>query len=213
MSKNHNIQLINNTHADLTDRINALSGLLAPSDGSEKHGCLAFILCLFKLRNCKPLDTQAKQKVLINQLKTEVSRKDDTQFVLYLYDALGKIYDRGSVHTHLDLLKMKDIDGTFRMVSVSALSQLYYRTLFDLDGAIHKLKDPNVDMQDPLLQRFMQKQFDYRSYFEINGNQLNDHDLSAIEAGIKAVADDNDEIDLVRDSAKEALDMINDIKT
>lgn len=68
-----------------------------------------------------PQDIEKIVLLLSNQLEEEIS-EDDTSFIIYLLGAIRRNYDSRFIPSLIKLLKLSDIEITFRIQCVHALS-------------------------------------------------------------------------------------------
>lgn len=183
MEDQRSIALIQDPGADLIDRIRALEVLL---EGDARI-----------------------VPSLIEQLETELDR-DDTRFVIYLFGAIGQVYDRRWVSPLAKLLRRSEVELTFRMQCVKVLQEFYQQSLVGLDVVTKALKAEQLE--DPAVLRFLAAPERAGQVFSVKGAPLNDQDRDEIEKVLQAIAEDSEEVQPLQEEAQAALEMISNLK-
>ncbi len=146
---------------------------------------------------------------LIEQLESELSR-DDTRFVIYLFGAIRKVYDRRSIPPLIKILHDGEVELTFRMQCIAVLRELYRISVANpglIAGGIRSgpIDDPTLDITFNISQQVDEN-------FRIFGEDLNNEDRQEIENALRKIAENPDEVQPFRGEAQSALEITRDLK-
>ncbi|HSE32937.1 MAG TPA: hypothetical protein VLA93_15290 [Pyrinomonadaceae bacterium] len=132
---------------------------------------------------------------VLDLLKSQIDKElsgDDSRFVIYLLGAIRRIFDRRAVAILRDLLKRR-IDISFRSQCIAGLRELYRHAV--MQSAISR---------DPAARRRLPNAGLIDENFVVFGTDLTDEDLQRIEDTLHDVAEDGEELEMLRDEAREA---------
>jgi len=129
---------------------------------------------------------------LSKQLDAELEGNDQ-RFVIYLLGAIRRIFDRRAVPTLISLLR-RPVEITFRSQSISGLSELYNHSITQEVLATGSSSRQGL----PLEARVSAENF------RIHGDAPTAEDRTRIEETFHAIADDEAEVGVLRDQARDA---------
>jgi|SRR6185436_3518473 len=129
---------------------------------------------------------------LSEQLDAELKRNDQ-RFVIYVLGAIRRIFDRRVV-PHLISLLRRPVEITFRSQSIAGLSELYKHSI-----TREVLEAGSIARQNlPLEARVSAENF------RLQGDAPTAEDRAEIEEALHSVADDEEEVEILRHQAREA---------
>lgn len=134
---------------------------------------------------------------LLDQLALELERSD-SGFAIHLMAAACSVYDRRSIPPTVSLLQRKDVELTFRIRCLNLLCELYQ---YSATPEIERKEVSLADNRGAMLSFASETD----EYFNIFGEPLNDGDRNQIEMAVRGVAEDPEEIRVVRLEARSCL--------
>ena len=132
---------------------------------------------------------------VLGLLKTQLEKElesEDHRFVIYLLGAIRRIYDRNVVTILIELLQ-RPMDISLRSQCVLGLRELYR----------HSLTHSSAGRRE-MIRRQVPQAGVIDEHFVIHGTALDDSDRKQIEQTLRAIAESDHEIGLLREEAGES---------